>query len=295
MAPAGYGAWYLDRDNSMEPAEPEVGDAMFLLTSKNGKTQAVQVCEGVFLATAHGALNLAEGAEQNGRPLGDPYNQRIKLYPYPVTSRQSLQVADLDVDFFSPRLENPALWDDRATDYVFIRFDPAAADTYARENEISYSSQSFVPIAMATAGALIQASSTGETDVHLYRGRTRFNTDENGVPDFDRNTWAIDFIELMSIYREPQKVEQACNFRVISTKNHVATDCPIESSVSGSPLITDGPTRNIVAIATRTQERVLDDFSFQNGGSQVLTSNAFCADYERVCGRPCSVLENITR
>lgn len=290
-----YAAWYLDRDNSMISAEPEVGNAMFMLSSKAGKTQAVQVCEGVFLATAHGALNTPDAVEMNGRPLGDPYNQRIRLYPYPVTSKKRLHVTDFEVQFFAPRLENPALWSSPGKDYVFIKVNPVEADAYARESGLHYSSQTYVPIAMATDSELVRSSDKGEIDVHLYRGLTRFNTDESGVPDFDRNTWATSLAELEKIYSEPQKVEQACTLRQSPRYLHVASDCPSENSVSGSAYISRiSDVFYLLGMHTRGIDRSAPSLNELNGGSSMLVSQAFCADFERACGQPCATLVDVT-
>ena len=51
-------AWYQDRDNSMSAVSTEegVGAAMAIFWTLNGFTQGIQVCRGVFLATAHGVL-----------------------------------------------------------------------------------------------------------------------------------------------------------------------------------------------------------------------------------------------
>ena len=51
--------WYQDRDNSMSPVSTKkgVGAAMASVFTKNGRSQAIQVCPGVYLATAHGVLD----------------------------------------------------------------------------------------------------------------------------------------------------------------------------------------------------------------------------------------------
>ena len=59
-------AWYLDRDNSMSPVSSKegVGAAMAIAVTKSGYSQAVQVCPGVYLATAHGILDDPEEAQK---------------------------------------------------------------------------------------------------------------------------------------------------------------------------------------------------------------------------------------
>jgi hypothetical protein len=69
-ASAVSGAWYLDRDNSMSDANDDVGQAMAIVLGRNGTaTQALQVCSGGYLSTAHGALDDPIKAEAAGRPL----------------------------------------------------------------------------------------------------------------------------------------------------------------------------------------------------------------------------------
>ena len=67
-------AWYQDRDNSMTPVSTEegVGAAMVTIWSLIGLTQGIQVCPGVYLATAHGVLDDRSKARSEGRSLRDP-------------------------------------------------------------------------------------------------------------------------------------------------------------------------------------------------------------------------------
>ena len=82
--------------------------------------------------------------------------------------------------FVSPRLRDPWSWSDPTTDYVFIK-----VDNPLRPND-------FVRPIRSSNQRLIEASNSGEINIHLYRPQTRFNTDSNGTPDFNNKTWASD-------------------------------------------------------------------------------------------------------
>ena len=116
--------WYQDRDNSMSPVSTEegVGAAMTTIFSKNGKTQGIQVCPGVYLATAHGVLDNPKNARRDGRPQETPSGNMYGMSPYPL-SRETVMTAKNDSSYVSPRIENPSTWSDPATDYVFIKVD----------------------------------------------------------------------------------------------------------------------------------------------------------------------------
>lgn len=68
-------SWYQDRDNSMSPVSTEegVGAAMATFWAHLGSfSQGIQVCPGVYLATAHGVLDDPVKARMQGRDLRDP-------------------------------------------------------------------------------------------------------------------------------------------------------------------------------------------------------------------------------
>ncbi|MBC6405541.1 MAG: hypothetical protein GDA41_07455 [Rhodospirillales bacterium] len=117
-------AWYLDRDNSMSPVSSEegVGAAMAIAVTKSGYSQAVQVCPGVYLATAHGILDDPEEAQKQNRTQDSPSENIYGISPYPL-SEKTVMTAKNDSSYLSPRIKNPSAWRDPQTNYVFIKVD----------------------------------------------------------------------------------------------------------------------------------------------------------------------------
>ena len=167
--------WYQDRDNSMSPVSTKkgVGAAMASVFSKSGRSQAIQVCPGVYLATAHGVLDNPKEARREERPQETPSGNMYGMSPYPL-SRKNIMTAKNDSSYMSPRIREPSTWIESNTDYVFIKVDnPLRPDHFVRP--VKSSNQ-----------RLIDASRRGEIDVHIYKPQTRFNIDSNGIPIFPR-------------------------------------------------------------------------------------------------------------
>ena len=102
--------WYQDRDNSMSPVSTDegVGAAMAIIDSKVGYSQGIQVCPGVYLATAHGALDDPRKARKEGRSLRDPNNNMQYIDPYPMSDDEYMEIEN--ARFTSPRLRDPSTW-----------------------------------------------------------------------------------------------------------------------------------------------------------------------------------------
>ena len=152
--------WYQDRDNSMSPVSTRkgVGAAMAIIDSKIGYTQGIQVCPGVYLATAHGALDSPQKARKEGRALRDPNNNMQYIDPYPMSDDKYMKIEN--ARFTSPRLRDPSTWRNPSTDYVFIKVDNPLKPNH------------FVRPVRGSNQRLIDASRRGEIDVHLYRPQT---------------------------------------------------------------------------------------------------------------------------
>ena len=126
--------WYQDRDNSMSPVSTDegVGAAMATIFTKSGVSQGIQVCPGVYLATAHGVLDNPKEARREERPQKTSSGNMYGMSPYPL-SRKTIMTAKNDSSYVSPRIGNPSAWTDLSTDYVFIKVDnPLKPDHFVR-------------------------------------------------------------------------------------------------------------------------------------------------------------------
>jgi hypothetical protein len=274
-------AWYQDRDNSMTPVSTDegVGAAMATIFTRSGDSQAVQVCPGVYLATAHGVLDDPSAARREGRAVETPSGNMYGMSPYPL-SRETLMTARNDSSYISPRLRDPSNWSDPTTDYVFI-----TVDNPIRPND-------FVRPVRSSDQRLIEASNSGEMDVHLYRPQTRFNTDRNGTPDFNVDTWASDFDELQSLYQSPMRVNQPCS----ASENYglIGTNCPTEQTVSGSPYTAEiSGNSYLMGMHIKGDLRSYDSMADSELPNGYIQSSHFCEDYESVCGQPCAELDEV--
>jgi|GEM_PF-2847475 len=302
-------AWYQDRDNSMkdidineDSIDGKVGRAMATFFGR-GVTQGIQVCSGVTLLTAHTNLDDPRHADCS-KPLDKDKKCKIrKLRPpskhfgggstYPVSEETYTQFPLKNSQFISPRLRNKSNWRKKPKDYLFFR-----TDNSLRPND-------FIKPLNMTAVELFDASEKYGFKTYLYRGKTRFNLDENGIPDFNFETRERDFVKLKEIYKVPQKVIMPCKFalrrdrsRLRFMKNLTATDCPIEDSVSGSHMISiinDKP--YLVGTVTRAHNESISNFKRAGKeisgkiGSTFVNSSSYCQDYLLACGRPCATLE----
>ena len=165
---------------------------MATIFSKIGVTQAIQVCPGVYLATAHGVLDNPSKARADGRPQETPSGNMYGMSLYPL-SKGTIMNAKNDSSYVSPRIENPSAWNDPTTDYVFIKVDNPLKPNH------------FVRPVRSSNQRLIDASRGGEIDVHLYRPQTRFDTDSNGTPVFSKGLQAQFFDEIKPLYQAPMR------------------------------------------------------------------------------------------
>ena len=277
-------AWYQDRDNSMSAVSTEegVGAAMAVIMTLNGYTQGIQVCPGVYLATAHGALDNPHEARSEGRPYRDPITNSFRAIAYPMVP-DNMMVQENDISkYTSPRLRDPsaASWNDPTTDYIFVK-----VDNPVRPND-------FIRPVRADNQRLVEAANRGQMDVHLYRPQTRFNTENNGTPDFNSETWAKEVSEVAPLYQSPQRVDQPCQI-VEGYNGLVGNDCPTEQAVSGSSNVTQINGENYL-VGMHTHGSAASEESFDNSvPNAFVPSSSFCSDYESVCGQPCVDLNEV--
>ncbi len=276
-------AWYQDRDNSMSPVSTDegVGAAMAIIDSKVGYSQGIQVCPGVYLATAHGALDDPENARKEGRPVSGPLENSLRIIAYPMTPDNLMRAKGSESQFVSPRIDNASAWRDPTTDYVFVK-----VDNPLRPND-------FVRPLRSSNQRLIDASRRGEIDVHLYRPQTRFNTDSNGVPDFNNETWASSVKQIEPLYQAPMRVNQPCQI-VQGYQGLIGSDCPNEQAVSGSSEVTNINGQDYL-VGMHIHGRAVSEKSFEEtpAPNAFVQSSQFCKDYESVCGEPCAELDEV--
>ena len=284
----GHAAWYLDRSNDMSDANDDVGESMAVVFTRFLKsTQAIQVCSGVFLATAHGALdNPIEAAEQN-----DNYRKPGEFAPsivhYPFYS-ENLRSTKIDSNYISPRLRNLQLWEKKSenyrTDYAFVKI-----DNPLRPN-------SFITPLFIDKKKILEYKDS--LKISMYRGKTRFKYDtETGLLDFNQDTAVPETgHDLARIYQKAQKVNEYCKLSYTQNASIglVSHNCPTEPNSSGSSYVTKINGKNYL-IGLNTTGRNLNISTDTNNpwGSSMLTSSEFCGDYEKACGRPCLKLEDV--
>jgi len=266
-------AHYLDLDNSMSPARNKPGRAMATMYSSNGVSQGVQVCPGVYLATAHGVLDdltreLRDGETRHKTPA--EMGHVVAAYPLSPETRMT---ASTNQQFISPRINNKDAWNDPSTDYVFIKVDNPLPD---RRND-------FLPLVSATSEDLISYTEDNLIETYLYRNLPLFEKDSQGNYDFSRPTLGID--SLVEKLREPQRVNRECNFSSSAFSNKSTTNCPSEPGSSGSPMVTSINGRPYLSAMMRGgQTANIDRYQEGAGGSSLINSSAFCEDYQTACG-----------
>ena len=273
-------AWYQDRDNSMSPVSTKkgVGAAMASVFTKNGINQAIQVCPGVYLATAHGVLDNPKEARREERPQKTSSGNMYGMSPYPL-SRKTIMTAKNDSSYVSPRIGNPSAWTDSSTDYVFIKVDNPLKPNH------------FVRPVKSSNQRLIDASRRGEIDVHLYRSKTVFYTDSEGTPIFSKGSQAKTFEQVSPLYDAPMRVNQPCQ-TVQGYEGLIGSDCPNEQAVSGSPEVTSINGQDyLVGMHIHGSAISEDSFEETPAPNAFVPSSHFCKDYESVCGRSCVELD----
>ena len=276
-------AWYQDRDNSMSAVSTEegVGAAMATFWTLSGFSQGVQVCPGVYLGTAHGVLDDPRRAQEEGRPVRGPLGNSVRVAAYPINPENVTRASQSSTQYVSPRLRDPSNWSDSTTDYVFVKVDnPIRPNNFVR------------PI-RADNQRLVEASNRGQMDVHLYRPQTRFNTDENGTPDFNNETWAEEANDVAALYQEPLKVNQSCQL-VPGYDGLVGSDCPTEHAVSGSSNVANLNGQDYL-VGLHIHGGAISEESFEATPlpNAFVPSASFCEDYESVCGQPCVDLSEV--
>ncbi len=278
-------AWYQDRDNSMSPVSTEegVGAAMASVFTKDGRSQAIQVCPGVYLSTAHGVLDDPKEARRKERPQETPSGNMHGMSPYPL-SRKTVMTAKNNSSYVSPRIGNFYAWGIPSTDYVFITVDnPLKPDHFVR-------------LITSSDQRLVYSSIIGEIDIHIYRPKTVFYTDSEGTPIFSKDLQAKTFEQISPLYDAPMRVNQPCQ-TVPVYKGLIGSDCPNEQSVSGSPQVTNINGQDylvgIVAGGDKNKHTPSSIFEAHHVPNDIIQSSHFCEDYESVCGQPCAELDEV--
>ena len=279
--------WYQDRDNSMSPVSTKkgVGAAMATIFSKSGISQGIQVCPGVYLATAHGVLDNPKEARREERPQETPSGNTHGMSPYPL-SRETVMTAKNDSSYVSPRIRDPSTWRYSfkrysSTDYVFIKVDnPLKTNNFVRP--VRGSNQ-----------RLIDDSRRDEIDVHLYRPKTVFYTDSEGTPIFSKGSQAKTFNQTSSLYNAPMRVNQPCQ-TVQGYEGLIGSDCPSEQAISGNPQFTSINGQDYL-VGMHIHGRAISEESFEEtpAPNAFVPSSHFCDDYESVCGQPCAELDEV--
>ena len=272
-------AWYQDRDNSMSDANDEIGEAMAVVLGPNGTaTQAIQVCPGVYLATAHGALDSPIIARKHNRPVREAAILGTRIIAYPMV-RENMMGTDKTENYISPRLRDPSLWEqgNEESDYVFIKVNNPVRP------------QSFVTPMSITPEQVVENRS--DLEINMYRGKSRYAGAETGAPDHseENSVPRSDTSALANLYQVPQKVNSSCGISGLDNYNRFYVDhnCPTEQSASGANYSTEIDGRNYILGINTMGSDINIDSSKHAGGSTMLTSSSFCADYQTACGKPC--------
>jgi hypothetical protein len=290
-------AWRRDQDNSMSDSDDKPARAMAVILSQGGTSMAVQVCPGVYLATAHGALDNPNTAREQNRPLRDPHTNVSVMSAFPL-SKENKMKADTSVAIISPRLRDPSSWDSlggsgaKETDYAFITVDKIVRpDDYV--TPLNYESNE-----------LLEASSNRTLHVELTRPSVGYQTDSTGHPVesvnrqgnlvFDDETLASGS-ELLEVYKTPQRVGRRCDLSgTTSNGARMVDNCPTETGVSGSPYSTKiGDRDYLLGIQVSSQGNINvpvgDSF---DGSSAFVMTKEFCEDFKTACGKPCPSLSD---
>ena len=252
---------------------------MAIIDSKVGYSQGIQVCPGVYLATAHGALDDPGKARKEGRALRDPNNNMQYIDPYPMSDDKYMKIEN--AIFTSPRLRETSTWRDPSTDYVFIKVDNPLKPNH------------FVIPVRGSNQRLIDASNSGEIDVHLYRPKTVFYTDSEGTPIFSKGSQAKTFEQTSSLYNAPMRVTHPCQI-VEDYSELIGTNCPTEKAISGSTYYANVDGQDYL-VGMHIEGNAIIEESFEKASlpNAFVPSSHFCKDYESVCGQPCAELDEV--
>jgi len=258
---------------SSVPSDEGVGAAQVIFATLHGVAQGTQVAPGCFLVPAHGASIKTF----NGLKDGSTYAMAVH---YPMTQENMMEFKGTDT-VVSPWFKDTK---EKSTgDYVLVKIDsPLRPDNYIR------------PV-QGSDEEIVSADASGELSVHLYRGKTIFKTDENGVPDFilenSINDKGLD--EFAKIYQEPQRVNTPCQIG-FGYNSVLGANCPTESSVSGSPYVSNINGKDyLIGMHTRGAPALNSGFKTEIGGNAFIQSKHFCKDYKNVCGMECAKLSDV--
>lgn len=299
-----HAAWHDGRDNSMKDADDQASQSMMILSNKNGKSIAFQICPGVFLTSAHGLLNTPERAKINERPINDIKNQRIRLYAFPMTPQKALTDRELNFSYISPMLQDKQNWAIRHLDYAFVIADPETAVKTALKKGFSYNPDNFISPLIYAPKSFENANLEGKVSTHLYRGRPRLPISADSFPirnssgQFD-GTKYFSNRDSFSALDKPQRVVHSCTIR--AGKYMFRNDCPTEQGVSGSPYVSKiGDSFYTVGLHVSGTDYVASDtpklsHKTRELGAAGIMPNQFCEDYKKVCGMPCAKYEKIIK
>ncbi len=186
-----------------------------------------------------------------------------------------------DSSYVSPRIGNPSAWTDSSTDYVFIKVDNPLKPNH------------FVRPVKSSNRRLIDASNSGEIDVHIYRPQTIFYKDESGTPIFSKGFQAETFKQTSSLYNAPMRVTHPCQI-VEDYSELIGTNCPAEKAVSGSTYSANVDGQDYL-VGMHIEGNAISEESFEKASlpNAFVPSSHFCKDYESVCGQPCAELDEV--
>ncbi len=271
--------WYSDRDNSMTKLSTDegVGAAMVVIDSFSGYTQGIQVCPGVYLATAHGALDWPSRAKRDGRDVREPNDHMKFIDPYPMSDDNFQKITDAKY-IYSKDWEKSA-----KKDYVFITIDEPMKP------------KNFVRPLMMTDSEFRKATREGLIDFRLHRQPSLYPSLPDGRPDLEQDELDISFDRVQELYDAPLRVNGPCKLDSHPRAKIFGTSCPVENGVSGSSLITTINGEDfVVGIITKGNAEIHQEkFDPLKDGNGFVQSNLFCKDYEKACGEPCPELKNV--
>ncbi len=294
-------AWFMDRDNSMSNATDNAAKALYILSSTQGRIVTTQICPGVFVTVAHGAITedvLSYTGEALKKFLASKKGNRIRIYPFPMIKRKYLNGESINFEYFGKRLSEHSAWNEHPADYLIIKVKPSEAKKYANSKGFNYNSKHYVTPVSASLKEIQQASNSGGIDIYLYRGKTRFWWDEkaktpviNEEGEFDERFKSGD---LAKIFNVPQKVNVPCEIGG-GYDYSVTNSCPSENGVSSSPYIFKKNNKfYLVGIHNSGSGERKKVFSNNHrGDTNFLRSAAFCEDYKKACGKPCVTLTSL--
>ena len=224
----GSSGWFANRDNTFLPIEltsdtweAKIGRSMAVAVTRNGVSNGIQVCPGVFAFTAHGILDNPHDAGEENRPARTPSDQWVDIFHYPFSENTAMTASNND-QFWSPRIDDPKTWTEASTDFVFVKVDTLLdEDSYVRPVE-------------SEPERTVRLSK--DTSLYHFRGRTLFDLNEHGLPDSNLELVSQSFPRLMSVYDKPFRVAGRCQV-IAADKGLVGSNCPAEYFVSGTPLI----------------------------------------------------------